>query len=94
MLQKFDLIGSLKASLRGFYRGIYNWLVIENKSKNPSRAMDYMGQLNLSIDAEVTIAVNSKNTFKLYEVYNPGFKQGGKLITQYIGNWSLNQKFR
>lgn len=88
------LIPPLKASLRRFYRGIYKWLVIENKSKTPSSAMAYMSRLNLYIDAEVTIAVNSKNTFKLYEVYNPGFQQGGKLITQYIGSWSLNQKFR
>ncbi|XP_038212018.1 ionotropic receptor 75a-like [Zerene cesonia] len=82
----------IKASENKRLGSNYKWLIInDDRDGLTSNSMDenVFSKLNLSINADVTIARREGSDFKLEEVYNFGKIQGGRVVRNEIGFWSL-----
>lgn len=53
--------------------------------------MQQLATLNVSVDADITVALGTPETFIIYDVWSSGYVQGGELVTDFIGEWSQNQ---
>nr|XP_046465203.1 ionotropic receptor 75a-like isoform X1 [Neodiprion pinetum] len=62
----------------------YSWLLTSN---NKSDALAFMGGLNLSVDADVVVAITAEETVKLYDIFNTGSDRNGTLNATFIGTW-------
>ena len=74
-------------SRNNFFNRSYNWLMFDD---NLEHSHEMLSEQNINIDAEITLAVfeNDSSSAKLYDVYNPSFKRGGKLNVTDKGIWS------
>ncbi|KAL0892703.1 hypothetical protein ABMA27_014421 [Loxostege sticticalis] len=80
----------------------HQWLIIDNAENSSidnngtgeswrrdiTPAVKIIGKLNISVDADISLAVQGPNNFALYELYNFGKIQGGDLIIENSGTWS------
>nr|WGC55098.1 ionotropic receptor 6 [Psyttalia incisi] len=62
----------------------YQWLVL---SKFTAIAVDYLGRLRLTVASELTLATRVNDEFKLYDIYNPSYRHGGKVQITNEGEW-------
>ncbi|CAG4979300.1 unnamed protein product [Colias eurytheme] len=86
----FDIM--IYASENKLLNSFYKWLIInDNKDGLTSESLDenIFSKLNLSVNAEVTLASREGSDFKLEEVFNFGKIQGGRVVINEIGFWSL-----
>lgn len=75
-----------------FFNASYNWLMMSN-NYNASTAI--LSRQNINLDSEITLAILSENyQFDLFDVFNPSYKYGGKLIVTPKGTYTSQFKIK
>lgn len=62
----------------------YPWIIFSTNYG----ILEVLSQVNINVNAEVTVAWRNETDWDLTDVYNPGFKHGGTLRTATMGVWS------
>lgn len=78
----------LKCGKTSIFYDTFHWLIITNKSKD---IFSYLNNTNLNINADVNVATvnpNDSKEYKIFDVYNPAFKHGGKLQIKQLNVYS------
>ncbi|XP_028163658.1 uncharacterized protein LOC114355161 [Ostrinia furnacalis] len=71
-----------------------NYTVINNDyaknwtSSNVRTMLDIIGNLNISVDTDITLTIQGVNSFEIFELFNYGKIQGGDLNIIKAGSWS------
>ncbi|XP_050342409.1 ionotropic receptor 75a-like [Nymphalis io] len=80
------------ASKKTLFDSMHMWLILENEisngNENKISSLDILKQMNLSVDADVVVAVNKGEHYDFIDVFNFGKIQGNHLEKKYIGTWS------
>lgn len=61
------------------------WLLLSQLATIP---VDYLQLLQLSIETELTFALRDDATYKLYDIYNPSYRQGCDVESVDKGQWT------
>ncbi|XP_043277728.1 uncharacterized protein [Venturia canescens] len=67
------------------YNESYWWLIVSRKASIPK---DFLSKLPLNIATEMTFALRKKDSYELFDVYNPSYAHGGKLNVTFMGTWN------
>ncbi|XP_055543690.1 ionotropic receptor 75a-like [Wyeomyia smithii] len=85
--QTSDFFGIMSA--HNFFNGSYEWLLFGEISN----LRHLLSQENLNIDSRVTLAIQSGQSYELFDVYNIFPSRGGKFHMNSIGHWDALEGF-
>nr|AST36223.1 putative ionotropic receptor IR3 [Hedya nubiferana] len=92
----------LYASENLFFDANHKWLIIDvdtrlsnmttypknvEMNENLSWLVETLEQVNLSVDADVTISLQKGSENNIYEIYNFGKIRGGNIVVKKLGSW-------
>lgn len=68
----------------------YFWLVTSEASEPPTVILK---SLPFTVATEFTVVLQNESDYdyKLYDVYNPSYRHGGKLNVTYMGYWNEDE---
>ncbi|XP_045446430.1 ionotropic receptor 75a-like [Melitaea cinxia] len=78
------------ASRATLFDSVHMWLILENEilsEASVSTSLDVLRRMNLSVDADVVVAINKGAQYDLIDVFNFGKIQGNDLEKKHIGTW-------